>query len=101
MHYLEDTREENAANEDLKKIHEMVEKVKRDSGVTKEYMKIFERERMLIEEGREAERANTERERQRADATTKTADAATKRADAAEQEAKDLKRILQEYGIVV
>ena len=61
---------ENAKNDTLKKIHSMVEVVKRDKGVTLEYMKIFEREQMLREEGREEgreeERANTERERQRA-----------------------------------
>ena len=32
-----------------------------------EYMKVFEREEMLIEQGRREEQANTERERQRAD----------------------------------
>ncbi len=99
MCYLEDTREENAANEDLKRIHEMVKVVKRDSEVSKEYMKIFERERMIreegiekglekgLEKGREEERANTERERQRA--------------DEAEQQVEYLKKIMQEYGIVV
>lgn len=40
----------------------MIEVVKRDKGVTLEYMKIFEREQMLREE-----RVNTERERQRAE----------------------------------
>ena len=61
--------------------------VKRDSEVSKEYMKIFERERMIREEGREEERANTERER--------------RRADEAEQQVEYLKKIMQEYGIVV
>ena len=87
MCYLEDTREENAANEDLKSIHEMVKVVKRDSEVSKEYMKIFERERMIREEGREEERANTERER--------------RRAVEAEQQVEYLQKIMQEYGIVV
>lgn len=67
LEYMEDTRWENAKNDTLKKIHSMVEVVKRDKGVTLEYMKIFEREQMLREEGREQERANTERERQRAE----------------------------------
>lgn len=75
LEYMEDTREENVKNETLENIHKMVEIVKRDKGVTLEYMKIFEREQMLREqgrewgreEGREEERANTERERQRAD----------------------------------
>ena len=40
---------ENAKNDSLKKIHSMVEIVKRDKGVTLEYMKIFEREQMLRE----------------------------------------------------
>lgn len=73
--YMEKTCWENAKNETLKKIHSMVEVVKRDKGVSLEFMKIFEREQMLREEGRQEgreegireERANTERERQRAE----------------------------------
>jgi hypothetical protein len=37
----------------LRDIHKMVTKVKQDSGVTLEYMKIFEREKMLYEDGKE------------------------------------------------
>ena len=59
--------EENAKNNTLLGIHQMVNRVKRDKGVSLEYMKIFEREQMLREEGREEERVNTEREKQRAD----------------------------------
>ena len=51
--YLEDSREENALDEDLKEIHRMVQQVKRDREVSLEYMKIYERERMIREEGRE------------------------------------------------
>lgn len=51
LHYLEDSREENARDEDLKEIHRMVQQVKRDREVSLEYMKIFERERMIREEG--------------------------------------------------
>ena len=116
MCYLEDTREENAANEDLKRIHEMVKVVKRDSEVSKEYMKIFERERMIreegiekgLEKGREEERANTERERQRAEAEARRANEQAlraneqaRRANEAEQQVEYLKKIMQEYGIVV
>ena len=109
MCYLEDTREENAANEDLKRIHEMVKVVKRDSEVSKEYMKIFERERMIreegiekgLEKGREEERANTERERQRAEAEARRANEQALRANEAEQQVEYLKKIMQEYGIVV
>ena len=53
LRYLEDSREENALDEDLKEIHRMVQQVKRDREVSLEYMKIFERERMIREEGRE------------------------------------------------
>ena len=109
MRYLEDTKEENAVNETLKAIHEMVEKVKKNLEVSKGYMKSFERDRMLIEEGRaegrsegrEEERANTERERLRAQKETKTADDEAKRANEAEQTVAYLKKIMYEYGIVV
>ena len=64
--------EENAQSDTLKEIHRMVNAVKRDEEVSIEYMKIFEREQMIREEGREEgrqeEKANTERERRRADA---------------------------------
>lgn len=56
MHYLEDSREENALYGELKEIHRMVQQVKKDREdreVSLEYMKIFERERMIREEGRE------------------------------------------------
>ena len=53
LRYLEDSREENAQDEDLKEIHRMVQQVKRDREVSLEYMKIYERECMIREEGRE------------------------------------------------
>lgn len=69
--YMEHTTKANAKNENLKEIQSMVETVKRDKEVSVGYMKVYEREEMLlnkgIQEGREAERANTERERKRAD----------------------------------
>ena len=71
LHYMEDSREENAVNESLRNLHQMVTKVKQDGEVVLEYMKIYEREAMLIKQGRkqgrEEEQANTERERKRAD----------------------------------
>ena len=71
LQYMEQTTSENAVNEKLKEIHKMVEKVKNDEEVSIEFMKIFEREQMLIsqstkkgiEQGIELERQNTERER--------------------------------------
>lgn len=64
---MEDTKKENAQNESLRGIHKMVETVKHDREVSLEYMKIAEREEMLIRQGMKEERVNTERERQRAD----------------------------------
>ena len=52
LHYLEDSREENAKDADLMSIHRMVQTVKQDKEVSLEYMKILERERMIREEGK-------------------------------------------------
>ena len=85
---MEHTSAENAKNDVLQSIDKMVRKVKEDGEVSLEYMKIFEREEMLIKQGveqgikqgitqgisqgiiqgQEMERRNTEKERQRADA---------------------------------
>lgn len=51
LQYLEDSREENAKDADLMAIHQMVQKVKHDREVSLEYMKIFERERLIREDG--------------------------------------------------
>ena len=66
---MEQTEEENAINDSLKAIQKMVEVLKTDEEVSLEYMKIFEREEMLLEEGieqgieqgRAEERANTQK----------------------------------------
>lgn len=86
---MEDTKKENAQNESLRGIHKMVETVKHDREVSLEYMKIAEREEMLIRQGMKEERLNTERERQRADKEKQ-------RADRAEQELERLKKELEE-----
>lgn len=53
LHYLEDSTKANAENSCLHDIHQMVETVRHDKEVSLEYMKIFEREKMIREEGRE------------------------------------------------
>ncbi len=53
LHYMEETTRDNACNKTLESIHEMVMKIKQDSEVTLEYMKIFEREKMLYDDGKE------------------------------------------------
>ena len=88
LRYMQNTTQENAQNETLKNIHKMVEIVKHDQEVSLAYMKIFEREEYLIEQGMEQEKANTERERKRADA-------AEQRADTAEKEVQKLKAELE------
>ncbi len=71
LHYMEETTRENAVNENLQAIQQMVETVKRDKGVSIEFMKSYERDRMIREEGLEAgrkeEKANTDFERKRAE----------------------------------
>ena len=50
--YMEQSNEENAKSDWLKEVHQMVRGVKRNEEVSLEYMKIFEREQMVREEGR-------------------------------------------------
>lgn len=88
LYYIENTTEDNAVNEDLSDIQQMVRKVKQSEEVSLEYMRLMEDEQWLREQGRKEERVNTERERQRADA-------AEQRADTAEAEVKKLKEELQ------
>lgn len=97
LNYMEDTSWENAKNDTLKKIQSMVEVVKRDKGVSLEFMKVFEREQMLRDEGREEERQNTERERQKAEQERQNAqrerqnaERERKRAEKAEEENRKL-----------
>ena len=88
--YFEDTTEANASNDALKEIQSMVETVKRDKEVSIGYMKTFEMEQLLLdqgrEEGRKEERANTEREKEIAARERKRAARERKRAEAAEEE---------------
>lgn len=108
LRYMECTTEENACNETLRKIHRMVEVVKEDQEASLEYMKIFEREQMLIEQGRNEERKNTEKERQKAEKERQNAELERlnaekerKRADGKELENQHLRAILKENGIDV
>ena len=99
LHYMEHTSVENAKSDVLRNIDKMVRKVKEDGEVSLEYMKIFEREEMLIKQGiiqgQEKERKNTERERQNATREQQRADVAEQRATVAEQELKRLKEELE------
>lgn len=94
LHYMEHTTPENAMNDSLKSIDQMVNAVKHDREVSLSYMKMIEWEKVLIRQGREEEQVNTERERLRADSAEKRAVFAEERANHAEQEIKYLKEQL-------
>ena len=53
LHYIEKSRKENVTNQDIAELDELVQKVKQDREVGAAYMKSWERERMIREEGRE------------------------------------------------
>ena len=103
LHYIEETTWENAVNPTLHSIQQMVDVVKSDKEVSLGYMKIFEREEMLINMGREEERARTEQERLRADQEQFRADQEQIRADQehlraeqAEEKVRQLEALLKE-----
>lgn len=58
---MEKTTAENAVNDTLKTIHQMAERVKQDKEASIGFMKIYEREQMLIKQGCKEEQANRER----------------------------------------
>ena len=53
LYYMEHTSKENAKTENLQRLHEMVTEVKRDGKVGLTYMKSFEIEQRIREEGKE------------------------------------------------
>ena len=53
LHYMEDTRAENAVTPELRELHEMVTQVKCDKEVGLAYMKAYEIEQRLLRQGRE------------------------------------------------
>lgn len=89
LKYMEHTTEENAATAELQAIQKMVRDVKQEKGVSLAYMKIFEREAMLIEQGRREEREKTLAEKARADAEKA-------QANRLEMELQQLKKLLSE-----
>lgn len=94
LRYMEHSIRENVTNDNLKRIDQMVNLVKRDKEVSRNYMKIFEREAMLVQQGIEQEKKNTEREKQRADQERQRADQERLRAEKAERELQMLREQL-------
>ena len=103
LSYMENTNQNNAINEDLRDIQQMVDQVKRDGEVSLRYMKWFEHDQMMYEEGREQGRKDAqesaERERQIAEQERKNAEQEKKRAEAAEQKNELTKRLLADQRI--
>ena len=68
LSYMENTNQSNAINEDLREIQLMVDRVKHDGEVSLQYMKSFEHDQMMYEQGyeqgRKEEQKNTEQERE-------------------------------------
>ena len=76
LDYMEHTNADHAVTDTLKELQQMVDTVKQDGEVSIAYMKWFEHDQMLLEEGRAEERKNTEKERLRADAAESRANSA-------------------------
>lgn len=57
LRYMEQSTEENAVNDSLRQLHHMVETVKQDGEVAFSYMKSWDREARIREEGRKEGRA--------------------------------------------
>jgi predicted transposase/invertase (TIGR01784 family) len=93
LNYMEKTNEQNAVNEDLKELQGMVEKVKDDREVSLEFMKSYEREKYIFEQGEKAERKRSEEAIK--NATKEVADA-TKRAEDATKRAEDVTKAAEE-----
>ena len=68
LKYISRSVEENVTDEEIRELDNIVKSIKAKPEVGKRYMKSWEREIELREEGREEERKNTEAERKRADA---------------------------------
>ena len=60
LRYLGDSRWENATSKELQRLHRMVTEVKHDGKVGLAYMKSFERDKRLLEKGREEGREEGE-----------------------------------------
>ena len=107
LSYMENTNQNNAINKDLRDIQQMVDQVKRDGEVSLRYMKWFEHDQMMYEQGRMDEQEKTERAERRAEAAEQQNEL-TKHL-LADQRIADLQRalddpefrdrLLQEYGI--
>ena len=100
LDYMEHTDHAHAVSDTLRELQEMVDIVKHDGEVSLAYMKWFEHDRMMVEEGREEERKNTERERLRAENAEARAYSAETRASSAETRASSAETELAKYRLL-
>ena len=99
LKYMENSIAENVTNADIRAIHEQVDAVKRDKEVGVQYMKSWEREMLIREEGKEAGKQE-ERQRLNTLILRLTEDG---RADDIVKAAQDegyQRQLLEEYGLV-
>ena len=67
LRYINESTEAKATDDNTRKLDDIVKRTKAKKDIGIRYMKSWEIEKELREEGREEERSNTERERRRAD----------------------------------
>ena len=103
LKYMENSIAENVTNADIRAIHEQVDAVKRDKEVGVQYMKSWEREMLIREEGKvEGKEVGKQEERRRLNTLILrlTEDG---RADDIVKAAQDegyQRQLLEEYGLV-
>lgn len=81
LHYMENTRGENAVSSELQYIHHMVDKIKQDEEVSLNYMKVYEREQMLLRQGAEQVMAQADERVKQAEEQRKQAEEQRKQAE--------------------
>ena len=109
LKYINQSTEENVTDEAIRRLDEIVKDIKAKKDVGVRYVKSWEREQELREDGREEgraeERANTEAERNRADTAEARANEAEFRGTEAETRASDaeveLAKYREKYGVLV
>ncbi|MCR4908506.1 MAG: hypothetical protein K5985_06705 [Lachnospiraceae bacterium] len=98
--YIGKSTEENVKDENTGKLNTIVRKTKEKKDIGIRYMKTWERERELIQAGRNEEHINTEIERQRADNAEQRAKSAEQRAKSAEQRAEKAEARVKELEAI-
>ena len=97
LRYIENTDSKYAINDILKKMHDMVTQIKSDKEVGEVFMKSWEIEEMLREEGAATERKKRLEAEARADEANARADEAEAHADEAEARADEAEKELEKY----